>query len=66
MEKKAIGKHFDPGRYGMVYCPLCKGLGKLFNGIGEGVVCKICGGFGLIRSQKENNFGDHRAQSKLN
>jgi DnaJ-class molecular chaperone len=42
----------------MIYCPVCKGSGKLLNGVEERVVCKICGGFGFIRKEKENNFDD--------
>jgi rRNA maturation endonuclease Nob1 len=63
MEKTIMGKCFDPDRYGMKYCPVCRGSGKLFSGVEGGVVCKICGGFGFVKKEKENNFDDHRSHS---
>jgi len=33
MEKTILGGHFNPDKYEMVYCPVCKGSGKLLNGI---------------------------------
>ena len=59
MEKKVAGGRFNPEGYGMIYCPVCKGSGKLFNGVGERVVCKICGGFGFIRKEEEKTFRDN-------
>ncbi len=58
MEKTVVGRRFNPDRYGMIYCPDCKGYGKLFDGVEGGVVCKICGGFGLIKKE-ENNVQDN-------
>jgi RecJ-like exonuclease len=63
MEKMVTDRRFNPHKYGMIYCPVCKGSGKLFIGVEVGIVCKICGGFGFIRKEKENNFDDHRAHS---
>jgi DnaJ-class molecular chaperone len=63
MEKTAMGRCFNPERYRMIYCPICKGSGKFFNGVEGGVVCKNCGGFGFIKKEKENNFDDHRVHS---
>jgi len=37
----------------MIYCPVCKGSGKLFNGV-EKEVYKICGGFGFIKKEEKN------------
>ncbi len=51
--KTKIGRHFIPERYGMTYCPICKGIGKLFNELWEGSVCEICGGFGLVKKEEE-------------
>ncbi len=56
-------KHFDPDKYGMVYCPACKGSGKLFNEVEESVGCKICGGFGFIKKEEDTNFDDHGVHS---
>ncbi len=64
MEKKTTGRRFDPGRYGMIYCPGCKGSGKLFNGVERGAICKICGGFGLIKKE-EKNVQDNWVTSQL-
>jgi DnaJ-class molecular chaperone len=63
MEKTVMGRRFNADRYGMIYCPVCKGSGKLLNEVEGGVVCKICGGFGFIKKEKENNFDDHRVHS---
>ena len=46
-------KYFDPDRFGMKCCPVCKGVGKLFNDVEEEIVCKICGGFGFVKKEKE-------------
>ena len=64
MEKKAMGRRFNPERYGMIYCPVCKGSGRLFNEVEGGIVCKTCGGFGFIKREKENNFDDQRVHSE--
>ena len=40
MERIVMGRCFNPDRYGMIYCPVCKGSGKLFNEAKVGVVCK--------------------------
>ena len=54
MEKTVMGTRFNPDRYGMIYCPVCKGSGKIINEIEGRVVCKICGGFGLIKKHKDS------------
>jgi len=47
-------KSFDPARYGMIFCPECKGSGKSL-GIGkETNVCTVCGGFGLIKKEEKD------------
>jgi rRNA maturation endonuclease Nob1 len=56
MEKTVMGGRFNPDKYGMIYCPVCKGLGKSFNEANRGDVCKICGGFGLIKKEEEDSF----------
>jgi DnaJ-class molecular chaperone len=63
MEKMVIGRRFNPDRYGMIYCPVCKGAGKLSNGVEGHVVCKICGGFGFIKQEEDTNFDDHGVRS---
>jgi DnaJ-class molecular chaperone len=44
-----VNKTFDPGKYGMVLCPLCKGKGFVINP--EREVCQNCGGFGYIKKE---------------
>lgn len=61
-EKRVMGRRFDPKRYGMIHCPACNGAGKLFNGVEGKAVCKICGGFGFIMKQEENNFDEQRVR----
>jgi rRNA maturation endonuclease Nob1 len=56
MEKTAINGRFKAERYGMIYCPDCKGSGKSFNKVKESEVCKVCGGFGLIKEDENSNF----------
>jgi hypothetical protein len=53
-EKTEMGKRFNPERYGMIYCPVCKGIGKPLNRLWEESVCTMCGGFGLIKKEEEN------------
>jgi DnaJ-class molecular chaperone len=47
-------KRFKPEKYGMAVCPLCKGKGKLRKKPGEFHVCTGCGGFGLIKKEKQS------------
>jgi rRNA maturation endonuclease Nob1 len=49
IEKTFMGRRFNPDKYGMIYCPVCHGAGKLFNGSEGEVVCRVCGGFGLVK-----------------
>ncbi|MGZ3539235.1 MAG: hypothetical protein ACXVAB_14535 [Thermodesulfobacteriota bacterium] len=44
---------FDPGRYGMVICPDCKGMGYIQNAKRQ--CCPKCGGFGFIKKKLEKN-----------
>jgi DnaJ-class molecular chaperone len=46
-------KMFNPAKYGMEVCPLCKGKGKIRKKPDEFNVCTGCGGFGLIKKEKE-------------
>ena len=52
-----MGKTFDPGKYNMVSCPLCKGKGKYLQNPDGFEVCTRCAGFGLIEKGKET-FGE--------
>jgi DnaJ-class molecular chaperone len=53
MRKKVLGDGFDPERYSMIFCPECNGRGKIFKDIKEFEVCMVCGGFGLIKTPRE-------------
>jgi DnaJ-class molecular chaperone len=44
-----MGKTFNPEKYNMGICPLCKGNGKLPKHPDGFDVCRRCGGFGLIK-----------------
>jgi DnaJ-class molecular chaperone len=56
MEKVIKSKNFDPKKYSMIFCPDCNGSGKSFNDAKGVNVCKICGGFGLIKKEEGNSF----------
>ena len=66
MERKAKGGRIDPEKYGMIFCPYCKGSGKSFTDT-EGIgVCKACGGFGLIiKKEVRNSVNDHGGKLRL-
>ena len=49
-----MDKTFDPEKYGMTFCPLCQGDGKLAKPHEGFEVCKECGGFGLIKKEGES------------
>jgi hypothetical protein len=56
---------FNPEKYGMVFCPGCGGSGKSFSG-GEKVdICKLCGGFGLIKKEGDHGYQKKRVPSML-
>jgi len=52
-KKTAMDKSFNPEKYGMAVCPLCEGKGKLLKNPHDFNVCTRCGGFGLIKKEKE-------------
>ena len=54
MTNKITGKMFDPEKYGMIFCPGCSGSGKSFDDAKGVNVCKICGGCGLIKREKND------------
>ncbi len=55
-----MGKTFNPERYGMIFCPDCKGKGKIPTEPVGYTVCPTCGGSGAIR--KKNSEGDERTK----
>ena len=56
MTKRIKNKRGDPGRYGMILCPKCKGEGKFLDQDKKASTCSLCGGFGFRK--KENNVSD--------
>lgn len=56
MTKRIKNKRLDPGRYGMILCPECKGKGKFLDQHKKLLVCSLCGGFGLVK--KKNDLSD--------
>ena len=60
MNKTKIAERFNPGKYGMTFCPGCSGSGRSFADVQGINVCKVCGGFGLIKKQEKGNILDKR------
>jgi len=50
-----MGRPFNPDSYGMIYCRVCKGSGRLFSEVEGRIVCKSCGGFGFVKKQKNDS-----------
>jgi len=48
-----MGKIFNPEKYGIAYCPDCKGKGKLPKDPDGFIVCSRCGGGGVIKKEEE-------------
>jgi PHP family Zn ribbon phosphoesterase len=48
-----MGKIFNPEKYGMTFCPDCKGKGKLPKKAEGFNVCSRCGGSGVIKKEEE-------------
>ncbi len=62
-KEKVEGKGFSPERYGMVFCSNCSGSGRYFYGSKGASVCEVCGGFGLVRTERNrtyDGFGTNR------
>jgi uncharacterized protein (DUF983 family) len=60
MQKKPLGERFNPKRYGMTFCPQCDSRGKIFKTVKELEVCMACGGFGLIKTPREEPIHGRR------
>jgi len=55
-----MDKIFDPEKYGMAFCPDCKGKGKLPKNSGGFNVCSRCGGSGVIKKEKKVPKADRK------
>jgi len=42
-----------------IYCPVCKGFGKLKNSFDESIQCKYCDATGKITLAKQKEYLDH-------
>ncbi len=51
-------KAFNPEEYNMIFCPVCKGNGKLPRNPYGFDVCKECGGFGFVKVEPEGDMND--------
>lgn len=54
-------KTFSPRRYNMIFCPVCKGKGKLpvnprSLDVCGNYVCRNCTGFGLVKRDWKNTL----------
>jgi len=52
-KKIIMDKTFNPEKYGMTFCPDCKGKGKLPKRPDGFIVCSRCGGSGVIKKEEE-------------
>ncbi len=57
VKKRFEGKGIKPEKYGMVFCSNCSGSGKYFYGNSGISACQDCGGFGLIRMERNWTYG---------
>jgi uncharacterized OB-fold protein len=57
-DKSIRNKSFNPEKYGMLVCPVCKSDGYV--GYPKRQCCPKCGGFGFIKKEKETS--DHEGQ----
>jgi len=53
LRRTKIGEKFNPEKYGMIFCPDCSGSGRSFADAKGVNVCKVCGGFGLIKKERK-------------
>lgn len=53
-----MGKSFYPEKYGMMFCPDCKGKGKLLKEPDGLTVCSKCGGSGVIKREEKTSEED--------
>jgi hypothetical protein len=54
VRRTTIDERFDPEKYGMIFSPDWRGSGKSFTDAKGVNVCKVCGGFGLIKKEEKN------------
>jgi DnaJ-class molecular chaperone len=52
VSKAKLSRRFNPNKYGMIFCPNCRGSGRSFADAQGVNVCNVCGGFGLIKKEE--------------
>ena len=57
MKRERSEEGFDPGKYGMSFCPSCHGVGQPPDTDSTDFVCHVCGGFGWIRREVNSHGG---------
>jgi DnaJ-class molecular chaperone len=57
MKKEIRDERFDPGKYGMRFCPSCHGVGHSAEAESPEITCHVCGGFGWIRREFNSHWG---------
>jgi DnaJ-class molecular chaperone len=65
VKRGKIDEAFNPEKYGMIFCPDCRGSGKSFHNAKGASVCKACGGFGLIKKQEKSSIPDKNIPIEL-
>ena len=60
MKNPSKGNRFEPERYHMMFCRECGGSGESFTEPKGNDVCKVCGGFGLIKKPEKTSVSDKR------
>ena len=64
MKKEITGRIFDPERYEMIFCSGCNGSGRTPDDATGTNICRVCGGFGLIRKQEKRPFPEKLVAAK--
>jgi hypothetical protein len=59
-----LESRFDPNKYGMSFCPECKGTGKFFDQHKNVRICNVCGGFGWIKNER-NHVSDEKESTEI-
>jgi hypothetical protein len=57
MKREISEERFDPGKYGMSFCPCCHGVGQSPDGESPDLTCHVCGGFGWMRKEFDSHRG---------
>lgn len=57
MKRETRDERFDPGKYGMSFCPSCHGVGQSPEAESPDLTCHVCGGFGWIGREPNSHWG---------